>query len=92
MINDISATNIAIGNSKETINKIFIFDYASSVEISHEYSAKTDLIMFGLVLLELNGVKFPPLKTSAMEEIITNPDEIIKLLSEEWNKNYAEVN
>lgn len=92
MIHDIKATNIAIGNTKETLNKIFIFDYSSSVPISLENSAKTDLIMFGLVLLELNGIKFPPLWASAMEQIITNTDEIIEMLSEEWNKNYAEVN
>lgn len=92
MIHDISATNIAIGNSKEMLNKIFIFDFASSVQISHEYSAKIDLIMFGLVLLDLNGVKFPPFLTSAVEKVITNTDEIVEHLLGEWNKNYAEVN
>lgn len=53
--------------------------------------ARSDLIVFGLVLLGLNGVRFPPIRISTMAHITINSDEIIDLLLEEWDINYVQV-
>ncbi|XP_055304346.1 uncharacterized protein LOC129569514 [Sitodiplosis mosellana] len=89
MIQDIDAKNMAIGNSMETMNKIYVFDFASSIPIPQEHMVKSDLIGFGLVLLDLNGVEFPTMTSSSTGQIITNTDEIVEQLMQEWNENYV---
>lgn len=80
---------MAVGNSKDTSNKIFIFDYASAINISDEYLPKSDLTLFGLILMNLNGVEFSNNINGAELEGIAN---IIDSLLKEWNEDYAKVN
>lgn len=91
VVQDISAKNLAIGSSTETMNKVYIFDFASSVQVSQENLPKTDLIAFGLVLLDLNGIEFPPLQSSSKGKTIKKIDDIIERLMEDWNENYVKV-
>lgn len=88
-IYDITSANIAIGNSRENMNRVFVFDFASSVEISREFLPKDDLLLLGLVLLELNGVSFPSRKIDANDH--TNTDQIIESLLTKWDDNYIKV-
>lgn len=91
VVQDISANNLAIGSSMETMNKIFIFDFASSVQVSEENLPKSDLIAFGLVLLDLNGIEFPPLQSSSTGKMIKKLDDIVERLMEDWNEKYVKV-
>lgn len=84
-LHDIRSSNIAIGNSRETMNKIFIFDLASSAEISEKFTPKDDLLLLGLVLLELNGVEFAEIGG------LTDIKSIIALLLEKWDEKYVNV-
>lgn len=88
LIYDIRSTHIAVGNSKDTLNKIFFLDYSSSIQFSAEYRPKHDLILFGLVLLELNGVKFPQKIKGVEFDGIQN---IVDSLLAKWDTDYANV-
>lgn len=79
---------MAVGNSKHSLNKVFIFDYASGIDISAMYLPRNDFILFGLVLLDLNGVKFPPLGRINRHATI---DEISESLINKWDWFYAKV-
>lgn len=85
-INDVTSSNIAIGNSKENLNKVFVFDLATSVAISGEFTPKDDLLSLGLVLLDLNGVKL-----SNENDIDADSDQMIQSLLLKWNDNYVKV-
>lgn len=89
ILRDITSSNIAIGNSKDTINKIFVFDFASSAKISSRLTPKDDLLQLGLVLLELNGVKFVP--RSKTDDNHSNTNAIIGSLLKEWDEVYVKV-
>lgn len=86
---DITSSKIAIGNTKDTINKFFVFDFTSSIKISSKFTPKDDLIQLGLVLLELNGVKFVP-RTDA-DDNYDDTNAIIESLLKEWDKAYVKV-
>lgn len=88
LISDLRSSNLAVGHLEETMNKVFAFDFASCTEISKVAQPKDDLIAFGFVLLQLNGVKFPPLQG---EEEHTEQDAIIAALLHKWNKAYVKV-
>lgn len=89
-IYDFDSSNIAIGNSKENMNQVFVFDLAMSVDISEECRAEDDLRLLGLILLELNGVHFPSrneLDTDAKPTL----DEVIESQLMEWDDDYVKV-
>lgn len=88
IIYDIKSTHIAVGISRETLNKIFFLDFASSVPISAKFKPKHDLILFGLILLELNGVRFPHKMNGVAFEGIEN---IVESLLKKWDEDYAKV-
>lgn len=88
LISDVRSSNLAIGRTEETFNKIFALDFASCVEITSEARPVNDLLAIGFVLLELNGVKFPPLQ--GVEEY-RDLDQIIESLLGQWNKAYVKV-
>jgi len=88
IVYDICSSNIAIGNTKETLNKIFFFDFASSFKSSSEDMLRNelnDLILFALVLMDLNGVEF-----TAMNEFSENShiEEVFEYLLNEWDEHY----
>ena len=88
LLSDINSSNLVIGRTEETLNKIFALDFASCVEITSEARPVNDLIAIGFVLMELNGVKFPPLQ--GIEEL-TDLDLIIESLLSQWNEAYVKV-
>lgn len=88
---DITSTKIAIGNSKETINKIFVFDFTSSAKVSSKLTPKDDLIQLGLVLLDLNGVQFVPRTKADGNENQNDATAIIESLLKEWDEGYVKV-
>lgn len=83
VIRDIRPTHMAVGNSEDSLNKIFIFDYASAIQISDTYTPRDDFILFGLILLELNSVEYPQ-----FEPTVARDAEIIDA---EWHENYIRV-
>lgn len=85
----ISSSNMAIGNSKNTVNKIYVFNFASSVGLSSIFTPKDDLLRLGLVLLELNGVKFEP--RTGIDDNHTDTNMIIDSLLKKWDENYVKV-
>lgn len=85
---DIQSSNIAIGNSRENMHKVYVFDFDNSLEISDGVFRKKDLLLLGLTLIELNGVKFPSKKEV---EAHAGPHEIIGSLVEEWDEKYVDV-
>lgn len=89
VLRDLTSSKLAIGNTKDTINKIFVFDFASSAKISSKITPKNDLILVGLVLLELNGVKFVP--RSETDGDNNDANAIIASLLEKWDENYVNV-
>lgn len=88
---DITSTNIAIGNSKDTINKIFVFDFTSSAKVTSKFTPKDDLIQLGLVLLDLNGVQFVPRTKIDGNDNQNNANAIIESLLKEWDEAYVKV-
>lgn len=89
IIRDITSTKIAIGNSIETINKIFVFDFTSSAKITSKLTPKDDLIQLGLVLFELNGVQFVP--RTKIDDNDSDVSAIIESLLKEWDDAYVKV-
>lgn len=89
ILRDITSSNIAIGNSKDSINKVFVFDFTSSTKISSKLTPKYDLNQLGLVLLELNGVNF--ISRSEIENDHNDTNAIIKSLLKEWDETYVKV-
>lgn len=87
---DLDSSNIAIGNSKEDMNKVFVFDLAGSDDLSEECSAEDDLRLLGLILLELNGVHFP-IRNELNENDNTTANEIIESLLTKWDDDYVKV-
>ncbi|XP_031622920.1 uncharacterized protein LOC116340515 [Contarinia nasturtii] len=90
IVYDISSSNIAIGNAKETLNKIFIFDFASSFKSSPEDMLRNelnDLILFALVLMDLNGIQFTPMNDLSRNSHI---EAALEYLLDEWDENYLE--
>lgn len=88
LIFDIQSSNIAIGNSRENMHKVYVFDFDNSVEISDDLLPKNDLLLLGLTLIELNGVKFPIKKEVQAH---AGSHEIIESLIEEWDEKYVNV-
>lgn len=86
---DISSTKLAIGNSLDTINKIFVFDFTSSAKVTSKFTPKDDLIRLGLVLLELNGVEFAP--RTKLDGDSKDSNAIIESLVHEWDAAYVKV-
>lgn len=86
ILRDITSSNMAIGNSKDTVNKIYVFDFASSAKVSGKLTPKDDLLQLGFVLLELNGVEFIPRNENDDSE-----NAIIESLLKEWDESYVEV-
>lgn len=86
IIRDITSSNIAIGNSKDSVNKIFVFDFAASVKISNRFTVKDDLLKLGLVLLEMNGVPF-----ESIDDNHTDTNAFMESLLVKWNENYVKV-
>lgn len=86
---DITSSKIAIGNSKDTVNKIYVFDFASSGKISSRHTPKDDFVQLGLVLLDLNGVKFVP--RTKIDGNHIDADAVIESLLNEWDDTYVNV-
>lgn len=88
---NITATKIAIGNSKDTINKVFVFDFTSSAKVTSKLTPKDDLIQLGLVLLELNGVQFVPRTKTDDNDNDNDANAIIESLLKKWDEAYVKV-
>lgn len=91
IIYDITSSSIAIGNTKETLNKIFFFDFTSSFKSSSEDLLKNvlkDMILFALVLMDLNGVEFTSMNKMNEDSHI---EEAFEYLLGKWDENYIEV-
>lgn len=81
-IQDITLSNIAIGNSKENMNKVFVFDFSTSTPISEKNSPKENMLLLGLILLQLNGVEF---QNKNAEKAIES------MYRDHWDHNYVKV-